>query len=507
MRSLFDTPLESVASGWWRRIDDASRKAFFAAVIVNLLAFGFEMTNLTLNHDDVWQMFIQDSILGHYLGRFGVGWLHVYTQNHYIMPFLQMIEGILLMSAYGVIVARFWGLRNATDMALAAAIMCVFPYMAQTYSYNTSMATYSLAHLLVALAVLYSTRATVRHTALAAVLYVAAYSIYQAVAANAATIFVIWLLGRLLFGTADRAFASRETLNAIVSALVAAVAGGALYLAAVSTMHLDFDSSQAAGTAFRLGGATHLTQALPEIWQGTRSFFLWPERYFPDYLKDAQLAFLAVAGIFCVWLPARPWAKVAAVALLVLASFTPRALQLLHPDGHYHSLTLTGYAVLVAGAVMVVLRAGSTLVRNVSIVVALFLVAGYVVQCNWISTVNYLNTLAHFETLTQVLARVRSLPDAGWDGKKIAVVGSYDMPSDYPFKPVDAVASKFMDAKHMGDMARLMRDEATFVAADETMPDVLDFAKTHPPWPHPASVGIVGGMAVVVFSKGAAVPR
>jgi hypothetical protein len=179
----------------------------------------------------------------------------------------------------------------------------------------------------------------------------------------------------------------------------------------------------------------------------------------------------------------------------------------LHPEGHYHSLTLTAYSVLIAGAVMVVVRAGSTFVRNVSIVVALFLVAGYVVQCNWISTVNYLNTLAHFETLTQVLARVRSLPDADWDGKKIAVVGRYDMPSDYPFKPYDAVASKFMDAKHMDDMARLIRDEATFVAADETMTTVLDFAKTHPPWPHPASVGIVGGMGVVVFSKDAGVPQ
>lgn len=507
MRTPFNTPLESIANDWWRRIDDASRKAFFATVIVNVLAFGFEMTNLTMNHDDVWQIFIQDDILGHYLGRFGVGWLHLYTQNHYIMPFLQMIEGILLMSAYGVIVARFWGLRNATDMALAAAIMCVFPYMAQTYSYNTSMATYSLAHLLVALAVVYSTRATVRHTALAAVLYVAAYSIYQAVAANAATIFVIWLLGRLLFGTGDRPFVFRETRNATVSALVAALAGGALYLAAVSTMHIDFDSSQAAGTAFRFGGAPQLSQALPEIWQGTRSFFIWPERYFPDYLKDVQLAFLAVAGIFCLWLPARPWAKIMAAALLILASFTPRALQLLHPEGHYHNLTLTAYSVLVAGAVMIVVRAGRTFVRNISIIVALFLVAGYVLQCNWISTVNYLNTRAHFETLTQVLARLRSLPDAGWDGKKIAVVGSYDMPSDYPFKPTVAVASKFMDAKHMDDMARLMRDEATFVAADDTMPNVLEFAKTHPPWPHPASVGIVGGMGVVVFSKDAAVPR
>jgi hypothetical protein len=75
------------------------------------------------------------------------------------------------------------------------------------------------------------------------------------------------------------------------------------------------------------------------------------------------------------------------------------------------------------------------------------------------------------------------------------------MPSDYPFKPHDAVASKFMDAKHMGDLARLMRDEAIIVAADETMPTVLDFARARPPWPHPSSVGVVDGMGVVVCRR------
>jgi hypothetical protein len=53
-------------------------------------------------------------------------------------------------------------------------------------------------------------------------------------------------------------------------------------------------------------------------------------------------------------------------------------------------------------------------------------------------------------------------------------------------------------------LARLMRDEATFVAADETMPKVLEFAATHPSWPNPDSVGVVDGVAVVVFSKRAA---
>jgi hypothetical protein len=75
------------------------------------------------------------------------------------------------------------------------------------------------------------------------------------------------------------------------------------------------------------------------------------------------------------------------------------------------------------------------------------------------------------------------------------------MPSNYPFKPSTGVANKFMDAKHMDLLARLMRDPATFVAADDTMPKVLEFAASHPQWPHPASVGVVDGMGVVVFAK------
>ena len=61
-------------------------------------------------------------------------------------------------------------------------------------------------------------------------------------------------------------------------------------------------------------------------------------------------------------------------------------------EGHYHSLTLTAYALLIAATVMIAMRAGRVLGRNVSIVGAFVLVGGYLLQCNWISTVNYLNT-------------------------------------------------------------------------------------------------------------------
>ena len=74
--------------------------------------------------------------------------------------------------------------------------------------------------------------------------------------------------------------------------------------------------------------------------------------------------------------------------------------------------------------------------------------------------------------------------------------GTYEMPSRYPFLQYEAVASRFLDASHMDKLARLMRDQAVFVAAGRTMPNVVAYAATHPPWPHAASVSVVDGIGV-----------
>jgi len=191
----------------------------------------------------------------------------------------------------------------------------------------------------------------------------------------------------------------------------------------------------------------------------------------------------------------------ASLAVLGLAALSPRALQFLHPQGSFHQMTLTAYALVIAAAVMVILRTGRALIRNAAVLLAALLVVGYVMQCSWISTVNYLNTLAHYSTLTQILTRLRSLPDQSWDGKTVAVVGRYDMPSGFPFRPATGVATSFIDPYHMNLLARLMRDEVRFSAADATMPGALAYAATHKAWPSPDSVAVVEGVGVVVLSN------
>lgn len=501
MNKLLHTPIETWLVDAWRRLDPATRAAMWITCAVSVLAFGFEMTNLTLHHDDVNQIFIEDTILGHYLGRFGVGWLYYYTQGAHVMPFLQMAQGIVVMAAYGLLVARFWGIRTTADQALVACVVSVFPYMAHVYQYNTTMSTYSVAHLFAAAAVVLSVHGGLIRLALAALLYVGAFSIYQGVAANAVTVFLVWWLMQLLFPGDAAGRQPRPGLRVLGQVVIAAAAGGAAYFVAVSFMTIEFDGYQSAEKALKPGAGIDLRRAIPIIIERTRGFYLWPEAYFPGFLKKLQLAFLAATALACMLLP-RTWAaRLGALVLLGAICFAPRSLQLLHAEGQYHELTLTAYALVVAAAIAVVRRASPTAVRNLAAVAAVLVIAGYVVQSAWISTVGYLNTMAHYTTMTQVLSRLRSLPDTRWDGKTIVVVGEYEMAHDYPFRRATGIAPSFMRAQHMNRMARLMRDEAEFVKADASMPAVAEFAATHPKWPHPASVGVVGGVGVVVFSK------
>lgn len=103
--------------------------------------------------------------------------------------------------------------------------------------------------------------------------------------------------------------------------------------------------------------------------------------------------------------------------------------------------------------------------------------------------------------MTQILAGLRSLPDKDWDGKTIAVVGRLEMGLDYPFRSATGVATTFVDAGHTNELAGLMRDDATFVRADATMPRVLEYAVAHAPWPAPGRAAVVDERGVAVLSR------
>jgi hypothetical protein len=501
MTNLLTTPLEQSIARGWSRIGSAQKAAFGIVIAVSVLAFGFEMTNLTFHHDDAVYIFVQDSRIGRSLGRFGFGLLHYYTQNAYIMPFLQMAQAIGLMAVYGLVIARVWSLERPLDIALVAALVCVFPYMAQIYQYNFCTVPFALAHLLAAAAVLLSIRANVLSVLGAAVMYAATFSVYQAVLANAATLLAFWFLATLLFRVPDGAPVRSVLLKPTVTAAAAAILGGLLYIALVAISGKHVSSYQGADEAFSLRPQFDPVLIASLLSQGARAFFIWPEHYFPAYLKVLQLPLIGGAALACLVVP-RTWAaRVAAIVVFAMALAAPRTLNLLHPGGKFHSLTLTAYAIAIAGSLMIVLRSAPALLRNVAVVVAALVVAGYVIQCNWISTVNHQNSVAHFAQATQILARVRAIGDPRWDGTTIVVSGSMKLLEEYPFLRATGVASDFVRATHLQYLTRLLRDDVKVIPIEEASPAAQAAAATLPAWPNPQSVAIVDGVAVVVLGK------
>jgi hypothetical protein len=382
--SVAHTTIEQWLTARWSRIDRVHKIAFLVAACASLLAFGFEMTNLTLHHDDLNHLLVQQPLVGYYLGRFLHSWLFFYVQQGHFAPFLDMAIGMAVMCAYGVVVAHLWGARRALDVALVAAIVCVFPYMAHVYQYNAVMIAYPLAHLFVATGVALAVRGRAVSAAFAALLFFSAFSIYQAVLANAVTIFLVWLLCRTLFSTEAVPDRAQSTVRSTIAALAAVAVGGILHVLVVSSLNIPFDAAQGADKAFslrsRLENGLQLQLAFAEVIRGSRAFFVWPEAYLPQGLKLLQGVLLVAAALCCLVVPRSLAAKAAAIVLLVLIVFAPRTMQLLHPSGHFHNLTLTSYALVVASAVMVVARSAGSFVRVGALVAGGVLVAGYVAQ-------------------------------------------------------------------------------------------------------------------------------
>ena len=82
-------------------------------------------------------------------------------------------------------------------------------------------------------------------------------------------------------------------LRSTIAVAVSVVLGGLIYLVCVSFMQVDFDAEQGADKAFSVGNGIDLAFAAKQVLWGTRSFFFWPENYFPGYLKNVQLIFIA----------------------------------------------------------------------------------------------------------------------------------------------------------------------------------------------------------------------
>jgi hypothetical protein len=499
MMANLNQPIEQLMASLWMRIPQEYRRATPWIILIGILGYGFEMTNLSLHHDDVVQFFHTDRI-GHALGRFGYSWIHYYIQQGFYAPFFQVFLGILALTIYGLCVAATWKISRTIDVVLIASMLAVFPYMAQHYSYNTSLLPFSIAHALSAFAILLCVNFTISRFLLAVVLLGFSFSIYQSVIGNAIALACFAAVATLTSANNQTLSITAGLSRTLAIPLLGIIFGGLLYLGLVAMLGLPSDPYQHADKAFTLSDGLNLGTSIQLIVQGTRSFLFWPENYFPADLKAIQLGLIAAAALVWVFQPVSVGKKVAAAVCAAGGILAPRALQFLHPEGTFHNLTLTAYGIVVAGTVMVALRSRSIFWRNLICAAAAVLIFKYVMLSNWISTVNYLNFSAHQSVLTQILTRITDFPPATITRPEVAVIGKLKMPDAYPFLPQTGIATDYIDLAHLGKFSAVMGQPIKFVGEDQLPEQVREIAKNAPEWPAPGSTFSANGMAIVVLS-------
>lgn len=187
----------------------SKKQAFFAVLIVGLIAHGFMMFNKLSYHDDIQSLF--DLGLTFELGRWGLGimaWICAVTGlGSYSTPLFLGSLSLVFIGMSAVLVCEILHIDSKKGMILSGGIMAAFPVVASTFAYMFTAVPYFFAYFLVILSVyLLSRRFSVKNCAAAVFLISFSTGIYQASLAVCTSLIVVLLIDHIL-EYSDRAFA------------------------------------------------------------------------------------------------------------------------------------------------------------------------------------------------------------------------------------------------------------------------------------------------------------
>jgi hypothetical protein len=498
----------------WRDVSNGSKTVFTVSLAANFLAFGFLFANLSLNHDGFGFITI-DGSWARSTGRWATDILYaVFFRNHQLI-WLHGILGSALFVATGMSVCRTLGVRLLPARLIVVLLYSLFPYMCSYYGYAFHVPIYAFACLLVHYSVELACKGA-RGAAVGSVLVMLSLACYQAFIASAATLALAACAAEL--AKADGRGQAAAALRMLGRAALMFVSGGVLYAVSIkistSVFNIQLTTYQGAAGLLSFDWAA-IIAGLPSVaWEtarflGMRLPSIYPESlYFTPTHKLMCLAVYA-AAFAGLWASGRMMAaRIGACALFLAALFAPRAVQVFHPGGNYHELTLTGYGVFIAASAAFAMNVSGRWPRTgVQAVVAL-LIAGFLHSNNVGASALVFDYQAIMHWGNRILARVEqhprySAPPAGAVRKAVFVGDLYKVSEWYyrgrPFVQAvgiaDGVPNIIFDA-----IFRLLRVNAsTDGLSDGSRRQAAAFAAGRPAWPHPDSVTVLEDGTIVVI--------
>jgi hypothetical protein len=506
--SVFNTQIDRLVIAKWQEIDPNYKRIFFIFFMLNIFSYGFEMTNLILNYDDVVHFFeTEHPARGVAVGRWLWGVVHYFFLNQYFLPLVSLPISISCMFFYGYFICRIWQLTDVVSIFFIIVILSLFPYMADIYTFNSCALPYALSHGLAAAGIYVALKDRWFHIILGAFLISLSIAGYQTVISSIAVIVVFFGIISLNIEIGPNNF--KETLRNVLKIILAVLIGFILYFASVKIslyitgMHLAAHGG--ADSMFSLKSKS-LFAGFSKAFSGTTDFLFSSEAYFPLYIKAIYTMFMSLSIIFLLKNIKNSRLKsLFSILLLTSAIFLARFLQIVNPDAHYPARTLTSYAVLYAGCFMICTKFDSIFLRNLVLIGASIMCLGFIYQNNQKFVTGLQNTRAEQAFISRIIARAEQLP--GYSKLKHKVFASIGrlprgaLYNGYPFSgPPGINLFSATGRSTIIPALRLMRIDA-IPPTIKQMRIAEEYARTHRAWPHPDSVAIVDDVVVIVLSN------
>ena len=497
-----------------------TRRIVVAAFCINLFAYGFLFANLTLNHDG-FGFITLDASWTRGTGRWLTDVLYAVLFRNFELIWLNGLLAMCFFIATALSISRVLRLAGLSERLVVALLYTLFPYMCSYYGYAFHVPIYALSSLLAVSAVEVTERGGLGKCLLGALLLAASLACYQAFVASALTLVMLGAAAALARAE------SRESLTAIAwrvgRQMFALGLGCALYWLSIKVSVAVFNVQLVAYQGAASMGASDfaaVTRGLRVVLIETARFLggrfqsIYPESSYFTWKDKALCAVVylgAIAGIAAMARRMRGRSG-AAVLMFLMALFAPRVLQVAHPDGNYHELTLTGYGVYLAGAAAFAMEMKNRIARSAVQLVLVVLICSFIHSNNVGAAALAFDYQAIMHWGNRVLAMIEADPRCAvqmgsWAPKRIMFVGDAYRVSDWfyrgrPFVTAVGIADGIPNIV-FDSIFRLLRVNATSVGIPpQTHSEGLAYAARHEAWPHPESVTVLrDGTIVVVLSK------
>ena len=488
----------------WKSISPASKSLFYLIMILQFASFGFEMTNLAFNHDDTTQFLFSSPYWAWSSGRWALGLFRYYVLNSYFMPFLSFGIAFVLMYLYGLMICKIWEVNDGPAMVFLIGILVTFPYMSNAYSYNTSVVPFALAHCLAALGVFFSLKKSLYYFMVSIVFICISVSIYQSLLLN-----ILVIMGFVLFFQIFKK-QSVKIISLNFFKMFLSVAFGSIFYYISIKLSLYFSgikkltTYQGADKMFEYSFSKLHLGFLKSI-ALYKNIFLKQQSYFPSYAKNILLALFVIAiTSIIIKKCSSPIRAIMLSSLLICLSFIPCVLQVIHPAGRYHVLTLTSVAVLFAGITAIIFINKWTFLKNISVILIVFVLYIFACENNRKSVISLQSTRAEQMLASRMLARAEALPEYFQMEKKtfvfIGKLPRHEIDCEYPFLSSVGVGGYRLNGPRGWAVLRLLRTKV-YPPTAKQIQVAKDHIKSRRGWPHLDSVFIVDNIVVVILSN------